>query len=352
MILFTSGTTGRPEGATHSHRNSIAACWFHLLNGAVAAERGNPQSDRRYLLVTPLFHMAVLHNLAVVRLAVGDTAVVHLGRFDVSRVLKLIESERVTNWGAVSTMISRLVEADLAAYDLRSLRTITVNSAPSSRQLREKLQEVLPNAGRSLGTSYGLTESSTAATIASAQELRDDPDTVGTPVPTMQVEVCDTEGNRLPDATEGKVYLRGPRMMLGYWRDPEATAASTAEHGWFRTGDLGSFLDGHLRISARRSDLITRGGENVYPAEVENQLATHPAVRECIVLGSQHMQLGEQVTAVVVVQPDTTVTAGELAEHARAGIADYKVPSRWTITTRSLPRNATDKVNRRQVDVP
>lgn len=352
VILFTSGTTGRPKGATHSHRNVIAACWFHLLNDAVAAELGNPQSDRRYLLVTPLFHIAALHNLAVIRLAVGDTAVIHLGRFDIARVLRLVESERVTNWGAVPTMISRLVAADLAAYDLRSLRTITVNSAPSSPQLRAKLHEALPNAGKSLGTSYGLTESSTAATLASAQELRDDPDTVGTPVPTMQVEVCDTAGNRAPGGVEGEIYLRGPLVMLGYWRNPEATAASTAEHGWFRTGDLGSIVDGRLRISARRSDLIIRGGENVYPAEVENRLAAHPAVRECIVLGSQHADLGEEVAAVVVVRSDATVTAGELAEHARAGVADYKVPSRWTITTRSLPRNATGKVNRRQVDVP
>ncbi|MGH3425285.1 MAG: class I adenylate-forming enzyme family protein, partial [Nocardioidaceae bacterium] len=110
VILFTSGTTGRPKGATHSHRNMIAACWFHLLNDAVAAELGSPQAGRRYLLATPLFHIAALHNLAVIRLVVGDTAVMHLGRFDAERVLRLIEAERVTNWGAVPTMLSRLVE--------------------------------------------------------------------------------------------------------------------------------------------------------------------------------------------------------------------------------------------------
>ncbi|WP_027944642.1 class I adenylate-forming enzyme family protein [Amycolatopsis taiwanensis] len=351
VILFTSGTTGRPKGATHSHRNVIAACWFYLLNDAIAAELGNPPSDRRFLLVTPLFHIAALHNLAVIRLLVGETAVIHLGRFDIDRILRLIEAKRVTNWGAVPTMLARLVDHDLSGYDLSSLRTITVNSAPSSPALRDQLRRALPEAGRSLGTSYGLTESSTAATLATAQELLDDPQTVGTPVPTMQVEVRDPDGNRVPDGTEGEICLRGPLMMLGYWRAPEATAASTAPHRWFRTGDLGTMVDGHLRISARRSDLILRGGENVYPAEVENRLATHPAVRECIVLGAPHADLGEEVAAVVVVAPGARVTEDELRDHVRAGIADYKVPSRWRITTRELPRNATGKVNRKQVEL-
>ncbi|GAA3113420.1 class I adenylate-forming enzyme family protein [Streptosporangium carneum] len=352
VILFTSGTTGWPKGATHSHRNVIAACWFHLLNDAVAAETGRPQADRRYLLATPLFHIAALHNLAVVRLAVGDTAVVHLGRFDLDRVLRLIERERVTNWGAVPTMLSRLVEhGDLAKYDLGSLRTVSVSSAPSSPALKARLREVLPVAGGSLGTTYGLTESSTAATLASAAELLADPETVGAPVPTMEVEVRDGAGDPVPDGVEGEICLRGAQMMLGYWRNPEATAASNAPRRWFRTGDLGTMTGGRLRVSSRRSDLILRGGENVYPAEVEHRLSTHPAVRECIVLGAPHPDFGEEVAAVVVVAPGATVTEDELREHTRARIARYKVPTRWVITTEELPRNATGKVNRGQVEL-
>jgi acyl-CoA synthetase (AMP-forming)/AMP-acid ligase II len=350
VILFTSGTTGRPKGATHSHRNVIAACWFSLLNDTVAAELGVPQAGRRFLLATPLFHIAALHNLAVPRLAVGDTAVIHLGRFDIDRVLRLIETERVTNWGAVPTMISRLVEhGNLAKYDLSSLRAISVNSAPSSPELKARLREVLPVAGRSLGTSYGLTESSTAATLASAAQLLADPQTVGTPVPTMQVEVRDAAGNRVPEGTEGEICLRGAQMMLGYWRDPEASAASSAPHRWFRTGDLGTMTGGHLRVSGRRSDLILRGGENVYPAEVENQLGIHPAVRECAVFGVPHPDLGEEVVAVVVVRAETDVSEDDLREHASARLARYKVPSRWLITTAGLPRNAMGKVNRQQL---
>ncbi|MDN5895178.1 MAG: acyl--CoA ligase, partial [Nocardioides sp.] len=285
VIFFTSGTTGRAKGATHSHRNMIAAVWFHLLNDAVATELGSPPHERRYLLATPLFHIAGLHNLAVVRLAVGDTAVVHLGKFDIDLVLRLIEDERVTNWAAVPTMVSRLVEADLSSHDLGSLRTLSVSSAPSSPALRERLREVLPTAGRSLSTSYGLTESSTAATVAPAMELLHDPDSVGRPSVTMEVEVRDGQGRVTPEGTEGEVFLRGAQMMLGYWRNPEATAESTSTDGWFRTGDLGWVADGRLHMTSRRSDLILRGGENVYPAEVEHQLATHEAVDECIVRG-------------------------------------------------------------------
>ncbi|UDY24906.1 class I adenylate-forming enzyme family protein [Nocardioides sp. Kera G14] len=349
VVLFTSGTSGRPKGATHSHRNVIAALWFHLLNDAVATEMGFPPRDRRFLLATPLFHIAALHNLSVVRLAVGDTAVVHLGRFDIDEVLALIERERVTNWGAVPTMLTRLVERaesrGLDDVDLSSLRTVSVNSAPSSGTLKERLRAVLPTAARSLGTSYGLTESSTAATLASAADLEADAETVGRPVPTMEVDVRD-----------GEVWLRGAQMMLGYWGDPVATADSFAPDGWFRTGDLGAIVEtgpmaGHLHLVSRRSDLILRGGENVYPAEVEAQLESHPGVRECAVVGVPDEDLGQAVAAVIVLQEGCSLTADDLLDHLRPRLARYKLPNHWAIGHTLLPRNATGKVSRRDIVV-
>ncbi|WP_244928610.1 class I adenylate-forming enzyme family protein [Nocardioides sp. W7] len=355
VVLFTSGTTGRPKGATHSHRNVIAAVWFHLLNDAVAAELGMALPPRRFLLATPLFHIAALHNIAVIRLVVGDTAVLHLGKFDIDRVLRLVETERVTNWGAVPTMASRLIEHaeqhGLDDFDLSSLRTFTVNSAPSAPTLKQRIREVLPIAGRALGTTYGLTESSSAATLASAADLAADPETVGRPVPTMEVEVRDVDNRRVPDGVEGEICVRGPLVMIGYWRNPEATAAVTTPDGFFRTGDLGTMDGGQLRISSRRSDLILRGAENVYPAEVENALDAHPDVRESIVLGVPHRDLGEEVAAVVVLRPGATTTADELRDHVQSLIARYKVPTRWTLTAEALPRNATGKVMRRSVQV-
>lgn len=357
VVLFTSGTTGRPKGATHSHRNVIGAAWFHLLNDAVAAEMGMPPSpDRRFFAVTPLFHIAGLHNLVVPRLVVGDTAVMHLGRFDIERVLRLIEAERVTSWGMVPTMAAKLVEHaeehGLDDYDLSSLRMVSVNSAPSSAALKSRLREVLPVAGRALGTTYGLTESSTAATLASAAELAADPETVGRAVPTMQVEIRDEQGERVPDGVEGEVCLRSPLVMIGYWDDPDATAAATTPDGWFRTGDLGVLVDGALRINSRRSDLILRGGENIYPAEVEAALETHPDVRECLVIGVPHPSYGQEVGAVVVLTPEGTASADALQAYVAERIARYKVPSRWRVTTEPLPRNATGKVIRKEVPLP
>ncbi|GAA4473378.1 class I adenylate-forming enzyme family protein [Rhodococcus olei] len=350
VVLFTSGTTGRPKGATHSQRNMVAAVDFHRFNDALAAELGRAPTGRRFLLATPLFHIAALHNLAVPRLAVGDTAVIATGRFDIDRVLRLVERERLTNWGAVPTMVSRLVEhGDLSAYDLSSLQTISISSAPSSVALKDRLRATLPAAGRSLGTSYGLTESSSAATLATAADLVERPGTVGTAVPTMRVEVRDEHGGRVPDGVEGEIHVRGPLVMLGYWNNPEATAAAIDDTGWMRTGDLGVMEDEYLRISSRRSDLILRGGENVYPAEVEDVLAEHPRVRECIVLGTEHHDYGEEVCAVVVRSPDVEVTEEDLIGYMSGRIARYKIPTRWIFRTDELPRNATGKVKR--VDV-
>jgi acyl-CoA synthetase (AMP-forming)/AMP-acid ligase II len=353
VILFTSGTSGRAKGATHSHRNVLAAMWYILLGDAVATEMGMPAPpDRRFLLTSPLFHITSLHNLAVPRLAVGDTAVIYTGKFEIDRVLALIEAERVTNWGAVPTMVSRLVRhPGRAKYDLSSLRSLSVNSAPSSPELKDQVRTALPVAGQALVTTYGLTESSTAATVATPVDLLDDADTVGGPIPTMQVEIRDVAGNQVAGGTEGEIWLRGAQMMLGYWDDPAATAASSAPHGWFRTGDIGMMRGGRLRVSARRSDLILRGAENVYPAEVEFALSAHPAVSECAVFGVPHADLGQEVAAIVVVDAGDTVTghavtADDLAAHARARLARYKVPSRWLITTDALPRNATGKVIR------
>ncbi|MDT5025741.1 MAG: steroid-24-oyl-CoA synthetase [Micromonosporaceae bacterium] len=350
VILYTSGTTGRSKGAVHSHRNLLAACDFHRFNDEVATALGAPPGRRRFLLATPLFHIAALHNLAVPRLALGDTGIIYTGRFDVDRVLRLLEREQVTNWGAVPTMANRLIEhGDLSGYDLSSLKTMSLGTAPSSRALMDRVRTILPVAGRSLATTYGLTESSTAATLATSDDLARFPESVGRPVVTMDVEIRDAHGNRAPDGAEGEIYLRGPQVMLGYWQNPEATAAAIGADGWLRTGDLGIFENGYLRMSSRRSDLILRAGENVYPVEVEHVLAEHPAVFECVVFGVPHHDLGEEVAAVVVLTEAATATEEELFAYVAGQLAQYKVPTRWTLTTTPLPRNATGKVNRHEV---
>ncbi|GAB3488487.1 steroid-24-oyl-CoA synthetase [Nocardiopsis coralliicola] len=352
VILFTSGTSGRPKGAVHSHRSLCSVVEYHRLGEAAATAMGHPVAprDRRYLLTLPLFHIASLHNLAVPRLATGSTAVLHEGAFDVDRVLALVEQEGVTNWGAVPTQAHRLLEhGGTGRYDLSSLTSFTLASAPSSPAFKQRVREMLPGAGAALVDSYGSTETATALTAASPADLAEAPGTLGRPVAGVQLEVRGPDGRTLPEGAEGEVCARSAYNMLGYWRDPESTRAAVDADGWLRTGDLGVLEGGRLRLSSRRSDLIIRGGENVYPAEVEAVLAEHPDVAECAVFGADHADLGQQVAAVVVARPPAVPAEEELRAFAADRLAYFKVPSRWRITTDPLPRNATGKVIRTAV---
>jgi acyl-CoA synthetase (AMP-forming)/AMP-acid ligase II len=266
VIMYTSGTTGHPKGAAHSHRNLLAIIEYHRLGDAILRELTGPLAPRRFLMSMPLFHIACLHNLAIPRLATGDTVVVDQGRFDADRVLGLVERERITNWAVVPTMAHRLLAAGLARYDLSSLSAMSVNSAPSSPALKDRVRTAIPGISASLADSYGLTETGTAATVASAADLAAFPTSVGPPVATVQVEIRDGDAMPVHDGVEGEIWVRGQFTMLGYWDDDAATAATISPDGWLRTGDLGSLIDGRLYIAARRTDLILRGGENVYPA--------------------------------------------------------------------------------------
>jgi acyl-CoA synthetase (AMP-forming)/AMP-acid ligase II len=353
VILYTSGTSGKPKGAVHSHRNVCSVVCFHEMNDALMQAFGVPgdPADRCYLLVMPLFHIGSLHNLAVPRLAGGSKIALHRGAFDVDAVLALVEQHRVTNWGAVPTMANRLLEhGDVGRYDTSSLTAFSLASAPSSVAFQQRLRTELPF-GTSLVDSYGLTETCTAVAVASPMDMVEAPGSLGRPIVGVQMEIRDPLGNAVPPGVEGEVCVRSVYNMLGYWEDDAATAATIREDRWLHTGDLGTLDEqGRVRLSSRRSDLIIRGGENVYPAEVEAVLAEHPAVRECVVLGVPHADLGQQVSAVVVVRED--VDAAELQAHAAAALAHYKVPAHWRITTEPLPRNATGKVVRTRVAPP
>jgi acyl-CoA synthetase (AMP-forming)/AMP-acid ligase II len=354
VILYTSGTSGRPKGAVHSHRNLTSVIEFHRMNDALARAFGDPTDprDRRYLLTSPLFHIASLHNLAVPRLATGSTAVVHQGSFDVDRVLRLIEKERVTHWGAVPTMAHRLLQhGDLSRYDLSSLTAFSLSSAPSSSQFQERLRHALPVAERALVDSYGLTESCTALTVATSLDLAEAPGTLGRPIATVELEIRDEINRAVPDGIEGEICVRSPFNMLGYWNDPDATARSIDPDRWMHTGDIGTVEQGRLRLNARRSDLIIRGGENVYPAEVEGALGEHPAVQECVVLGRPHEDLGQEVAAVVVLDPARPTSEADLLEFLRDRLATFKMPTHWRLSIDPLPRNATGKVMRARVEL-
>lgn len=352
-IIYTSGTSGRPKGAVHSHRNLLAVVEYHRMNDALMAAFGDPTDprDRSYLLVLPLFHIASLHNLAVPRLATGSKIVLHEGAFDVDRVLSLIERERVTNWGAVPTMARRLLEhGDLSRYDTSSLRAFSLASAPSTPEFHQKLRDGLPFAS-SLVNSYGLTESCTGISAATPMDLAQRPDSLGRPIIGVQVEIRDASGAPAPVGEIGEICVRSAYNMLGYWNDPEATSRTIREDRWLHTGDIGTLDEqGRLSLSTRRTDLIIRGGENVYPAEIEGVLVEHPAIAEAMVLGIPHADLGQEVAAVVVPREGADPSEQELREYVAERLAYFKVPSHWRFTRTPLPRNATGKIKRAEVE--
>jgi acyl-CoA synthetase (AMP-forming)/AMP-acid ligase II len=345
VVMFTSGTSGRPKGAVHSHRNLLAVIEYHRYTDAVAQEMaammGLPArtEPRRFLMSLPLFHIASLHNLALPRLATGDTIVLDQGRFEVDRVLGLVEREKITNWAIVPTMAHRLATHPSAAnYDLSSLTALSINSAPSSPELKDRVRASVPSVQAAIADSYGLTEASTAATVATPMDLAAFPTSVGRAIPSVEIKIHDPA----EDSGEGEIWLRSQFTMLGYWDDPAATAAAIDTDGWLHTGDIGSYRDGRLFMASRRSDLILRGGENVYPAEIEAVLTEHPDVIECAVFGVDDADLGQAVAAVVV----TSAPVEELRQYAAERLAYYKVPAHWRLTAESLARTATGKVIR------
>ena len=174
--------------------------------------------------------------------------------------------------------------------------------------------------------------------------LRENPESVGSAIPTCDLAIHDDDDNPLPDGEIGNVMLRGPMVTPGYWDNPEATAEAIRPGGWLRTGDFGRIENGLLFLASRRTDLIIRGGENIYPVEIENRLDEHPAVREVVVLGVDHRELGQEVKAYVVPFDDADVTTDELAAFVGATLASHKVPAHWEIRTEPLPRNATGKI--------
>jgi acyl-CoA synthetase (AMP-forming)/AMP-acid ligase II len=358
VILFTSGTSGKPKAALHSQRNLLAVTGYFEYTDALAAaftgktlKPGAPL-DLRCLLTSPLFHIASLHNLVVPRLATGSAVIMPQGGFDADRILRLIEKERVTNWGAVPTMASRLLEhGDIGRYDTSSLTAFALASAPSSPAFKQRLREEVPFAANALVDSYGLTECSTAVAVATPADLAESPGTLGRPIISVALEIRDADGTPVPEGVEGEVYVRSPVVMLGYWRNPEATAAAIDAERWLRTGDFGVMEQGRLRLTGRRSDLILRGGENIYPVEIEQCLDEHPDVVECAVVGEPHPDLGQQVAAVVVLTEGSTASEADLREFARERLAYFKVPERWRITSDPLPRNITGKLIRSGITV-
>ncbi len=334
-IFYTSGTTGRSKGAVMRHRNfvhnAITVRLLHCLPCGV-----------RSLIMVPLYHVTGCNTQLIAGLELRATTSV-IPAFKAETSLSVIAQDRIqATIGAPAMYWLWLVNPSRDRYDLSSLTHALYGGAPMPPELLRQLREALP--GVALGNGYGLTETSSIATYLPDEETDERPDSVGRPAPVVEIRAVDLDGRDVPTGEAGELVIRGPNVISEYWRKPAESAAALRE-GWLHTGDIGRIdSDGFVYVLDRIKDMINRGGEKIYSAEVENVLYRHPAVLEAAVFGVPDEVFGESVAARVVPKPGATVEAEEIRTFCATLLASYKVPKTITVTVDPLPRNAAGKI--------
>ncbi|KLL95243.1 acyl-CoA synthetase [Rhodococcus sp. IITR03] len=334
MILYTSGTTGRPKGAILTHRN----VWTSNMNWMLAV---NYNADHVALTSAPLFHSGGMCVMTLPVLMAGGHVVVH-AHFDAGILLDDIERYRVTSLFMVpAMMLSTSTHERFATADLSSVRIIVAGAAP----VPEPMLRLYAERGIPVSQCWGLTEAATGATFLGTDRALDKLGSCGTAGLLNEVRLIDFDGNVLTTPwVHGELCVRGDTVTPGYWNLPEATTAALTPDGWLRTGDVAyQDEDGYFYIADRLNDMVISGGENVYPAEVESVLYGHPSVAEVAVIGAPDERWGERVVAVVVLVQGAQLELEELREFAGARLARYKLPLELRIVD-VLPRNTTGKV--------
>ncbi|MFD9116563.1 class I adenylate-forming enzyme family protein [Streptomyces bottropensis] len=334
LIIYTSGTTGRPKGVMLDHANIAAMCRM-IVDGI-----GLDETDHS-LLVLPLFHVNGIVVSVLSPLLAGGRATI-AGRFRASSFFASVEAARPTYFSAVPTIYAMLVSLPGEVRpDTSSLRRAICGAAPMPAELIARFENRF---GVPVVEGYGLSEGTCASTLNPPAGPRK-PGTVGLPLPGQSVAVMDAEGHLLDAGSVGEVVVRGPNVMRGYLGLPDETARAVVD-GWLHTGDVGRFdTDGHLVLVDRIKDMIIRGGENIYPKEIESVLHTHPAVLEAAVVGAPEPVLGEVPVAYVTLLPGAAATAEELLDHCRGSLARVKVPVSVRVTE-SLPKNPVGKIDK------
>lgn len=345
-IVYTSGTTGRPRGVVHTHGNHCASVSNALITARVmqhvAGDTIPHQSGQPAVLhALPWFHVAGLGAIYTSLLAGSKNVIMR--RWDAPEALRIIEDQRINSLGAVPTMLGQLVmeESRSTGRDLTSLKAVSSGAAAVPSSL---LHSVKDHVGRQamLVTGYGLTETTASIALSVGDDLFRKPESVGVPYPVNTVKLLTAEGTEAPPGQAGEIWVSGPTVAKGYWRNPEATSSAFIDGG-FRTGDLGMVdSDGYLFIVGRIKDVIIRGGENIQAAEVEQVIAELPEVMEVAVVGMPHPEYGEEVVAVITTYPNAQIDDRHVDDHCRKRLAKFKIPSRY-IRDVPIPRTATGK---------
>jgi acyl-CoA synthetase (AMP-forming)/AMP-acid ligase II len=337
FLLFTSGTTGKPKAPMLTHRNLI-----DYVKGQIKA--ADLSRDERLLMDIPNNHVGG-GVMAIASMLVNGTTLVMLDTFVPQQVLQTLEKERITVMGQVPAQyILLFMQPDFDSYDLSSVKYAVLSGAPVPPELVDQIREKM---GITPFVGYGLTETSGAITFTRASHpLEKISTTIGIPNDGIEVRIMDPEREELPRGEAGEIAVRGGAVMKGYYGQPEATAAVFDDGGFFYTGDMG-FMDqeGFIHILGRKKEMYIRGGENVYPPEVEDVLQAHPKVLFAAVLGYPDPVLGEKGRAYIVPQPGAEVTEDELKAYCREHLAQYKVPDQ-VVFRDGLPLTPLGKVQK------
>ncbi len=355
-IFYTSGTTGFPKGAQLTHRGCVSNLFNMLFAGAssaLAVERATgvaPPAEPPIpvtLITTPLFHVTANNCGAYATTAAGGKLVL-MYRWEAGEALKIIEKERVSSMSGVPTMARELINhPDFEKTDTSSLLALAGGGAQVPPDLVLKIEKQVATARPSTG--YGMTETCGIITSVSGDFFVDKPDSAGPAMPSFEAKCVDDNGNTVGHGEVGELWVRGSSVIKGYINRPEATAATITE-GWLHTGDVARIdEDGFIYIVDRKKDMVLRGGENIYCAEVESSIYRHNAVAECCVFGVPDDRLGEEVGVAVVAKPGEALSPEALREHCAGIMAKHKVPRYIWMLDEPLPRNASGKFLKREL---
>jgi fatty-acyl-CoA synthase len=347
-IQYTSGTTGNPKGVQLTHSNVVNNAWF-TANALSVGE------EDRLCQTFPLYHTAGYTCSALVSFISGATFVIPSLMFDVGATLEAIEAERITVlYGVPSMFIAEFDHPEFENIDVSSIRAAIVGGAPCPVELLRRMADRLGT--RHVYNIYGQTEASPGITFSGKEdtlELRTT--TIGKPMPNTEVKIADVlTGEMLPIGEQGELCARGYFVMSGYDDDPEATARAIDQDGWLHTGDLAVMRpDGYLNITGRAKDMIIRGGENIYPREIENLLYTHPKVADAQVLGIPDEKLGEAIVAWIRLKTGEGAEENEIRDFCHGKIAHFKIPQHFRFVDQ-FPMTASGKVQKfrmRQMEI-